>query len=436
MKQVKWNAEKWQIRFFSLWSGQAISLFGSQLVQFALIWWLTERTGSATVLATASLVGFLPQVLLGPVAGTLVDRWSRRATMILADTAIAVATFVLVALFARGLVTTGWIYALLFVRSLGGGFHYPAMSAATSLMVPKEKLTRVQGLNQMLQGVMAVFSAPIGAMAVAWLATQTILMIDVFTALFAVAPLLVMEIPEPARRRNGTGELEKTPFWQDFKAGFRYVAAWPGLMMILLLAVVLNMMLTPAGALEPLLITEHYGKGALELGWMQSAFGAGMVAGGILLSVWGGFKKRILTSLTGIVGLGIFFSLFGLLPENAFYGAVIAAFLAAVMLPITNGPIHAILQAAVAPEMQGRVFTLVGSMASAMAPLGLLIAGPLADAFGVRIFYIIGGLVCVLVGLVAFFIPAVLAVEENRRDDQPPAAGSKLDPVVPALSTD
>lgn len=416
MINIPWNPEKWQIRFFSLWSGQAISLFGSHLVQFALIWWLTEKTGSATVLAMASLVGFLPQVFLGPFVGTLVDRWNRRAVMILADVAIALATFVLVFLFSQGLVTTAWIYAMLFLRSLGGAFHYPAMSAATSLMVPKEQLTRVQGLNQMLQGVLMVFAAPVGAMAVEWLATEFILMIDIFTALFAVMPLLVLAIPEPARAVNGNGEIEQIPFWQDFKAGFRYVAAWPGLLMIVSMSVILNMMLTPTSSLQPLLITEYYGRGVLELGWMQSAFGGGIVVGGILLSVWGGFKKRILTSLWGIIGLGISFALIGLIPANAFFGAVLAAFSAAVMLPMINGPIRAILQAAVDPKMQGRVFTLVGSMATAMAPLGLVFAGPLAEAFGVRTWYIASGLVCLLVGAGGFFIPAILAVEENRRE--------------------
>lgn len=413
MSASAWNMDTWKPKFFSIWGGQAFSLFGSHLVQFALIWYLTQETGSATVLATATLAGFLPQVVLGPFVGTLVDRWNRRWTMMLADLSIALATLLLAALFASGLISVPWIYVLLFVRSLGGGFHYPAMAAATSLMVPKDQLTRVQGLNQMLQGGLGIIAAPLGALAVELLTTQAILMIDVGTALIAVFPLLLIPVPEPARKVNGNGDLEKTPFWTDFKAGFSYVMAWPGLLLLLLLAVLLNFLLTPTSALQPLLITEHYRGSALELGWMQSAFGGGMLAGGILLSLWGGFKKRIVTSMVGLLAMGVFFALLGLLPSGAFVWAVAAAFAAALMLPLINGPVQAILQASVAPEMQGRVFTLVGSMASAMAPLGLVLAGPLADAFGIRTWYVVAGIVVTLTGAVGFFIPALMQFEER-----------------------
>src|SRR4030066_1615060 len=172
----------WAPRFFSIWTGQAFSLFGSQLVSFTVIWWLTQTTGSATVLATASLVGLLPQVILGPLTGALVDRWSRRLTMIVADGIIALATVILAVLFALGHVQIWQVYALLFVRSVCGGFHWPAMQASTTLMVPNEQFSRIQGLNQMLQGGMNIASAPLGALLLALLPMEGILAIDVFTA--------------------------------------------------------------------------------------------------------------------------------------------------------------------------------------------------------------------------------------------------------------
>ena len=177
--------ERWAPRFFTIWTGQAFSLLGSQLVSFAVIWWLTQKTGSATVLATASLVGLLPQVILGPLTGALVDRWSRRLTMMIADGLIALATVILAVLFALGHVQIWQVYALLFVRSVCGGFHWPAMQASTSLMVPKEHLARIQGLNQMLQGGMNIASAPLGALLLAWLPMEGVLAIDVFTAMLA-----------------------------------------------------------------------------------------------------------------------------------------------------------------------------------------------------------------------------------------------------------
>lgn len=138
--------------FFVVWSGQALSLFGSQLVQFALVWWLTRSTGSATVLAMASLMGLLPQVLLSPVAGALVDRWNRKAVMAAADAGIALATVALAALYALDAVQVWEVYALMLLRGVGGAFHWPAMQASTSLMVPEKHLGRVAGLNQALWG--------------------------------------------------------------------------------------------------------------------------------------------------------------------------------------------------------------------------------------------------------------------------------------------
>jgi DHA3 family macrolide efflux protein-like MFS transporter len=176
MITAAWNDTNWKARFLTIWSGQAISLFGSRLVQFALIWWLTQETGSATVLAIASLIGLLPTVLLGPFAGALVDRWKRRQVILVVDTAIALVTLLLAYLFTIDAVGVGTIYVLLLVRGIGESFHWPAMSAATSLMVPDDQLTRVQGLNQMLFGGLNIVAAPLGALLLGILPMQGIML--------------------------------------------------------------------------------------------------------------------------------------------------------------------------------------------------------------------------------------------------------------------
>jgi len=178
--------ERWAPKFFTIWTGQAFSLIGSALVQFALVWWMTKTTGSATVLATATLVALLPQILLGPFVGTLVDRWNRRLIMIIADTGIAVVTGVLILLFAAGNVSVWQVYLILLIRSFGGAFHSPAMTASTSLMVPKKHLARLSGLNQTLQGVLSIFAPPLGALLIGLLPMQSVLAIDIGTAALAV----------------------------------------------------------------------------------------------------------------------------------------------------------------------------------------------------------------------------------------------------------
>jgi DHA3 family macrolide efflux protein-like MFS transporter len=403
--------------FFIIWSGQAVSLLGSNLVQFALIWWLTQKTGSATILAMASLVGMLPQVILGPFAGVLVDRWNRRLVMLAADALVAIATLILAYLFWIDVIQTWHVFIILFVRSLGAAFHWPAMQASTSLMVPEDKFTRIQGLNQALEGGLMILSAPLGALLLSVLPLQGILSIDVITALFAIVPLLFIAIPQPPEKFQGeTADLtaSSSSYWQDLRAGLQFVWGWKGLLGIMLIATLINLFLSPAFSLLPLLITDHFGGTAWHLGLIESLFGVGIIVGGAVLSLWGGFKRRIMTTLVGLMGLGTFVLLIGLAPANAYYLAVVSMSLLGITVSMTNGPVRAIFQAVVPPDMQGRVFTLLGSASMAMSPLGLIIAGPVADALGVRTWYIVGGSMTILMGVVGFLIPAVLHVEDGR----------------------
>ncbi len=414
--------ENWAPRFFTIWGGQAFSLFGSQLVQFALVWWLTRETGSATVLATATLVALLPQVVLGPFVGALVDRWNRRIIMIVADTSIALATLLLFYLFATGVVQTWHVFALMAVRSLGGAFHSPAMTSSTSLMVPNKHLARIAGANQTLQGLLSIFAPPLGALLIELFSTQNVLLVDIGTAALAVLPLFFIPIPQPARHaQQANGEIEKTSYMHDLREGLTYVVKWKGLLGLIILAMVLNFLLVPASSLLPLVVTKVFKGGATELGWVESVFGVGVIIGGILLSVWGGFKRRIITSFSGIIGIGLGIVLIGLVPDTRFYLLLAAFFLVGFAQVFANGPLMAIMQSTVIPDMQGRVFSLLQAGATAMMPLSLLIAGPISDAFGIRFWYIFGGTVCIIMMFIALFIPAIMNIENNQKASPVPA---------------
>lgn len=413
----------WKRNFFTIWTGQAFSLFGSQLVQFALIWYLTKTTGSATILATASLVGLLPHVFLSPLVGVLVDRWNRRRIMIFADSGIALATLGLLLIFALGQVQPWMIFVLLFLRSIGGGFHGPAMNASTTLMVPQSELTRIQGLNQSLWGAMNIIAAPVGALLVEALPMWQLLSIDVVTAMIAVVPLLFIAIPQPERKNKSDETSPIAGIWSEMKMGLKYTFSWKGLFLLICIAMLINLLLSPAYSLLPILVTKHFNGGALQLGWIESANGLGMLAGGILLGVWGGFKKKIVTTLAGAAGLGLTAVLIGLVPGNAFVLGLGIIFLNSLMSPLTNGPLFAILQTTVEPDMQGRVFTLLTSLSTAMMPLGLAIAGPMSDWLGVQSWFIIGGIFTMLAGIAGFFVPVIMTIEEQKRgsaaDNQP-----------------
>lgn len=409
--------KNWAVRFFSIFTGQAFSLFGSSLVQFALIWHLTQETGSATVLATASLFGMLPQIFLGPIAGTIVDRGNRRLIMIFADATIAIFTLLLAYLFWVGFVEIWHIYAALMIRSMGGAFHYPAMAASTTLMVPKEHLSRVAGANQTLQGLVNIVAPPVGALLVVAMPTHNVLMVDVFTALMGITPLLIFSVPQPVKETLDASA-PKPSFMQDLSAGFKYMAAWPGLLMLGLMATLLNFLLAPTSALTPLLVTKYFNLGALELGGLDSLFGVGMIAGGITLGVWGGFKKKIVTSLTAIISFSFAILAIAAAPADKFWVMLVSMFFIGFMMPMANGPIHALFQSVVEPNMQGRVLSLVGSVATAMMPLSLIIAGPVTDATSYQTWFWVAGILNLVIGICSFFIPALINIESNHNNKE------------------
>ncbi len=391
------NELNWKKAFAIIWAGQAMSLIGSQIVSFAVAWWVTQSTGSAAVLVTMAIFGMLPQVVLGPFIGALVDRWNRRKVMIISDAVIALFALILALLFLTGNAQIWFLYVMALVRGTLGTFHWTAMQASTSLMVPEKELSRVAGMNQTLNGVLTITAPPLGALVVGLFAMGPIMMIDVVTAFLAIFPLFFVRIPQPknvAQTQISVGQV-----WRDVREGFAYVWAWPGLVVILLMATMINFLLNPTGTLMPLLVTRHFAGGAWHLSALESAFGIGTIAGGLLLSVWGGFKRRILTMMVFLMVMGGAQLLTGGAPSGFFWLAVVGGVLGGITGPMVNGPLFAMMQSRIKPEMQGRVFTLIGSLAGAMSPLGLAAAAPVADHLGIQVWWWIGGICCILLAV-------------------------------------
>lgn len=405
--------QNWARRFYTLWAGQALSLLGSQLVQFAIIWYLTQKTNSATTLAIASMMGLLPQVLLSPFIGTWVDRGNRKLFLIAADATIAIATFILALLFAFNLIQVWHIYLVLFIRAVAGGFHQSAFGASVVLLVPKDQLARVQGFNQALYGGLNIISAPLGAYLLEVLSMQGILGVDVSTALLAILIVLFFQIPQPERSSN-----EPSTFWQDFAAGFRYIIAWRGLVILLGLVMVINFFFTATEPLTPLLIKNHFNGDASALGWWLALFSLGNIFGGIILGVWGGFKKKVVTGQIGLALMGLGTVVIGLVKSDMFLIALIANTSMGILIPIINGSYGATLQAVIKPEMQGRVFAFIMSAAMLVSPIALIIAGPFADKFGIQPWFILAGISCIVMGLAGFFIPDVMSIENRSKEEE------------------
>jgi DHA3 family macrolide efflux protein-like MFS transporter len=393
-----------------MWTGQAVSLVGSALVQFALIWWLTETTGSATTVAMATSASLLPTVILGPISGVFVDRWHRKWVLVLSDGFIALLTAALGVLFWVGVAKIWHVYAILFLRSLGDSFQSPAVSATTALMVPDDQLTRIGGMNRTLQGVIRFVAPPMGALLLARVDVRGIMLIDILTAATAILPLLFIQIPRPAAASTLSG-LQSVP--RDLAQGLRYVWNRRGLRLLFGTGLLWAFFGYPIITFPPLLVTQHFGGGAVELGWLQSALGVGMIAGGVLLTAWGGFKRRMVTSVCGTCGIALSFLVTAAAPPGAFWLAVVAFGFFGLMWAVHSVPIRATFQAVVSPEMQGRFFALNQSTIAAMAPLALTVAGPLADRFGVRPFWFASTVGAFTIALIRVLTPSILYIEDQ-----------------------
>ncbi|MFZ3152112.1 MAG: MFS transporter [Anaerolineaceae bacterium] len=405
--------EHWQRNYAPMWVGQAVSMLGSGLVQFALVWYLTEQTGSATILAMATFVALIPRVILGPFAGALVDRLNRKMIMIVSDLAVALATVGLVILFALGITQTWHIYLAMFIRSLCGAFQYPAMEASTTLMVPADKYAKLGGINQALNGSINIISPPLGALFISIMPMQSVLAIDLVTAALAIALLVFfVKVPQPVL---SDGNVSVTPkrVWLDVREGLKYAVSWPGLIKLLLTATLLNMLFSPAFSLMPLLVTQHFGKGAGELAWLESVLGIGVVVGGLILGTWGGFKRKVTTILMGLIGMGVGIAIIGIVPASGYSVTVAMMGLIGMMNALTNGPLGALLQTKIPAEKQGRIFTVVESLTSAASPLGMLLAAPVAERLGIQAWYLLAGAISLVMGVAGFFMKDIYTLDDQ-----------------------
>jgi MFS transporter, DHA3 family, macrolide efflux protein len=340
--------------------------------------------------------------------------------MVVADGLVALALLWLATLFLTGAIQLWHVYVVILVRAVGQCFKMTAMFATTSLMVPEEQLSRVAGLNQLLRGLVLVAAPPLGALLLNALPFAGIAMVEVAGALLAIAPLLLVAIPQPERsspRWSGGAAGHHKPaipsLWTELADGLRYIGAWPGAVGMLVISMAVNFIARPAftPGLVAILVVRKFAGGPTSLGWLAAAMGAGIIGGGLLLSLWTGFRRRMQTSLTGIIGMGLALLMIGLTPRAVFPLALGAIFAGGLMMSMCMTPIQALIQSTVTPSMQGRVITIMESSSLAVSPLSVWIAGLLFDAVGPTFWYVAGGLTAILIGAAGFTNPTILNLE-------------------------
>jgi DHA3 family macrolide efflux protein-like MFS transporter len=362
--------------FTIVWFGQIVSLLGTAMTNFALTLWAYEVTGKATPLALMAFFFVTPMVALGPFVGTLVDRGNRRLMMMLSDLAAALSTLIILILHATGNLQIWHLYAVAVLSGTFQGFQWPAFSATITLILPKEQYARANGMTDMAGNTSAIFAPLLAGALIGPVGLTGLLIMDLISAAFAIGTLLVIYIPQPPRSeagREGEGS-----FWQETVYGFRYIFARPSLLGLQTVFMVGNFFNNLAFTVLAPMILSRSGNDELAFGSVQSAGAVGGLVGSLVLSAWGGPKRRV----HGVL-LGWFFS--GLLGQMVLgLGQTLPVWMAGIFLlaffgPIIDGSNQAIWQAKVPPDVQGRVFATRRLIAWLVSPLSQLLAGPLAD---------------------------------------------------------
>jgi len=382
---------KWKKTFFTIWSGQAISLLTSAIVQYALIWSLTAQTKSALVLSIAGLVGFLPTAVLGPFIGSYVDKHNRKKIMMIADTCIALSTFVLIIVSLNMQVPIWLIYAVLFIRALGSTFHQPCLQAVTPLIVPQEELAKCGGYTSTLQSLSFVLSPALAAAMFALMPLWVILSTDIIGAIVGVLTIAVASIP-----RLPNQEEKELHVWEDTKEGLKMLQKEKGLYYFVLVVFVFYIVYIPLSTLYPLMSVTYFGRSIADAGFVETMLAIGMLIGGIVLGIWGGTKNKMHSIIGGVIVLGIATILQGLLAQNQFLLFAILALITGVCVPFIGSLFMTIIQEKIHVEYLGRVVSVASSIMAFAAPIGLMFSGAFAEQIGIHNWFVICGVVAIL----------------------------------------
>ena len=429
--------------FVVLWLGQLVSLLGTAMSRFALTIWAYELTGSVTALALVGFFSFGPTVILSPIAGALVDRWDRKKIMIATDLVAGLMSTAILLLLYTDHLALWHLYLAGAITGAFESFQFPAFSAAITMMVPKEQYARASGMQSLADAATQIAAPLLAGILLVVIQIEGVLLIDVVTFLVAVGSLLFILVPRPAGSQ--AGQKVQGSLWQESLFGFRYIWQRPSLLGMQLVFFGINFTFIFSFVLLPPLILSLVENGEVTLGTVQSATGLGALAGALLLTAWGGPARKVHGVLLSMILGGLLGQAMLGLGTGVVWWSV-CGFLSMFFSPLLNGSNQAIWQAKVPPDLQGRVFSVRRLIAQVTGPVAMLLAGPLADKLfepammpggfladsfsflvgsgpgaGIRLIFVLTGLLSSLIGLAGYVFPAIREIEERLPDHTPEA---------------
>lgn len=397
--EVQTDFSSWKRKAAFFFTSQTISLFGSSLVDFAIIWYISLTTNSGVMMTLVTLCSFGPRVLISLFSGVWADRFHRKRMIMLADGMIAFSTLILSILFMRGFQSNALLMLICAIRSLGSGIQVPAVNAIIPQIVPPDKLMRMNGINGTIQSMVNLVAPAVGGALLTAGPLHNLMMIDVVTAAIGISLLALIRIPLHAKAMQTADQ--KPDYFSDLREGVQYAANQPFIRKLMGFYASFCILIVPAAFLNPLYVRRVFGETYWHLTMNEMAFFIGALLGGVLISTWGGFKNRVVSMLIGCAIAGVLTFAIGF--QTNFVVYLVLMVLTGISVPITNTPMMVMFQEKIDQGMQGRVFSLVQIVGSTLMPLGMLLFGPLADIMPIQWLMISTGILMVILGIALMF---------------------------------
>lgn len=353
---------------------QTMSLFGTSLVQYAIMWHITLTTQSGTMMTIAIICHSVPFFFISPFGGVWADRYNRKNLIVYSDAMIASATLILAVLFLLGYDMLWLLFVMSAIRAVGSGIQTPAVGALLPQLVPQDQLTRVNGINGSIQGFVMLVSPMLSGALLSFATIETIFFVDVVTAAIAILILLLLlYVPLHAK----AAEKQTISYFSDLRKGFAYISKHDYIKNFFIFCAIFLFLVAPAAFLTPLQVARSFGDDVWRLTLIEVTFSFGMMLGGIVMTSWGGFKNKIHTMTLASLTIGVCTFSLGIVPVFWIYMIIMAV--TGLTIPLFNTPSTVLLQEKVEEDFLGRVFGVFGMISSAMMPVGMLIFGPLSD---------------------------------------------------------